>query len=137
LLAEEKGRVGQRYILGNENVTLKELFELVGRVAGVKVPKLSLPATLGATIAFGMEMWADRVSHKEPPATYKAIRYAQRNAFFSNAKAKSELGLPSRPLEESIRRAVAWFRANGMGRRRATSPSSPSSPPSKEQSQPS
>jgi dihydroflavonol-4-reductase len=120
LLAEEKGRVGQRYILGNENVTLKELFERVGRVAGCKVPKLPLPAGIGATIALGMELWADHVTHKEPPATFKSLRYAQKNAFFSNAKAKHELGLPTRPLDESIKRAVDWFRAEGMARAKSS-----------------
>jgi dihydroflavonol-4-reductase len=113
ILAEEKGRAGERYILGNENVTLKELFERTGRISGCKVPRVALPAGVGATIALGMELWADHVSHKEPPATYKSLRYAQRNAFFSNAKAKKELGLPTRPLDESIRRAVDWFRAEG------------------------
>jgi dihydroflavonol-4-reductase len=114
LLAETKGRVGERYILGNENVTFKELFATVGRVSGCKVPKIAAPAWVGSSIALGMELWADHVSHKEPPATYKSLRYAQRNAFFSNAKAKRELGLPSRPLEETVRRAVDWFRAEGM-----------------------
>jgi dihydroflavonol-4-reductase len=114
LLAEEKGRIGERYILGNDNITLKELFELVCKVAGTPTPRLPLPNAVSAGIALGMELWADHVSHKEPPATYKSILYAQRNAFFSNAKAKRELGLPARPLEESVRRAVAWFRAEGM-----------------------
>jgi dihydroflavonol-4-reductase len=114
LLAEEKGKVGERYILGNENVTLKDLFEIIAKVAGVKAPKLPLPASIGAGIALGMELWADLVSHKEPDATYRSMRYAMRNAFFSNAKAKRDLGLPTRPLEESVRRAVAWFRAEKM-----------------------
>lgn len=110
LLAEEKGRVGERYILGNDNVTLKELFEIVAKVAGVPAPKLPMPSALAAGVALGMELWADHVSHSEPMATYRSVRYAQRNAFFSNAKAKRELGLPSRPLEETVRRAVEWFR---------------------------
>jgi dihydroflavonol-4-reductase len=114
LLAEEKGRIGERYILGNDNVTLSTFFELVGKVAGTPTPRLPLPNSLSAGIALGMELWADHVSHKEPPATYRAVRYAQRSAFFSNAKAKRELGLPARPLEESVRRAVEWFRAEGM-----------------------
>jgi len=114
LLAETKGKVGERYILGNENVTFKELFETVGRVAGCKVPKLEAPAWVGSAIALGMELWADHVSHVEPQATYRSLRYAQRNAFFSNAKAKRELGMPTRPLDETVRRAVDWFRAEGM-----------------------
>ena len=112
LLAEEKGKVGERYILGHENVTLKQFFELVCRVAEIPVPRLPLPAGLGAGVALGMELWADHVTHKEPRATYRSVRYMQRSAFFSNAKAKRDLGLPTRPLEETVRRAVAWFRAN-------------------------
>ena len=110
VLAEEKGRVGERYILGNDNVSLKELFEVVCRVAEIPMPKVPFPGALAAGVALGMELWADHVSHKEPRATYRSMRYTQRNAFFSNAKAKRELGLPTRPLEETVRRAVSWFR---------------------------
>ena len=114
LLAEEKGHVGERYILGNDNVSLKDFIGLVSKVAGTPTPRLPLPKTVSAGIALSMELWADHISHEEPRATFRSIRYAQRNAFFSNAKAKRELGLPSRPLEESVRRAVEWFRAQGM-----------------------
>lgn len=117
LLAEEKGRVGERYILGNDNVTFNELVSLVAREASVREPPpLPIPSALGAGIALGMQLWSDHVSHKEPLATYRSIRYAQRTAFFSNAKAKRELGLPSRPLAETIHRAVRWFRAERMDR---------------------
>jgi dihydroflavonol-4-reductase len=114
LLAEEKGKVGERYILGNDNVTLKDFFKLVAKVGGVRVPAIPLPGALGRWIAYGMEAWADNVSHKEPPATYKAAAYAMRTAHFSNAKAKRELGLETRPIEESVRRAIEWFRENRM-----------------------
>ena len=110
LLAEERGRVGERYILGNDNVSVKDFFTIVCRVGGLQAPKLPMPGALAAGVALGLELWADHVSHKEPPATYRSMRYAQRRAFFSNAKAKRELGLPTRPLEETVRRAVAWFR---------------------------
>jgi len=113
LLAEEKGTVGARYILGNDNITLGDFFELVCREANVPPPRLRLPAFVGPAVALGMELWADRVSHREPPATYRSVLYTQRNAFFSNAKAKRELGLPSRPLMESVRRAIRFFRATG------------------------
>lgn len=112
--AEEKGRIGERYILANHNVTLKELFEMVGALGNVKVPTLPLPKTLSLAMAFGMEMWADHVSRKEPPATYKALRYAQQNVFFDNTKARTELGLPQTPLADSIARSITWFRENGM-----------------------
>jgi len=112
LLAEAKGRVGERYILGNDNVSLRDFFALVCKIAGVPAPKVPMPGSLAAGVALGMELWADHVSRKEPPATYRSMRYAQRNAFFSNAKAKRELGLRSRPLEETVRRAVDWFRGD-------------------------
>ena len=114
MLAEEKGRVGERYILTSDNVTLRAFVETVERVSGKRRAKVWVPAPIGATIAAGMEWWADRISHKEPLVTYKYARYASKNAFFSNAKAKRELGLPTRPLEESVRRAIDWFRAEGM-----------------------
>jgi len=114
LLAEEKGRVGERYVLGNDNVSLRDFIALVSKVAGTPTPRLPLPKSVSAGIALSMELWADHVSHEEPRATFRSMRYAQRNAFFSNAKAKRELGLPSRSLEESVRRAVDWFRAQGM-----------------------
>ncbi|WP_394844990.1 NAD-dependent epimerase/dehydratase family protein [Pendulispora brunnea] len=114
LLAEEKGRTGERYILGNENVTLKELYALVAKVAGIKPPRIQVPAAVAIGVALGMELWADRISHKEPNATYRATRYAMKNAFFNCQKAKTELNLPTRPLEESVRRAIDWFRTEGV-----------------------
>ena len=78
----------------------------------MSAPKVPMPGALAAGVALGMELWADHVSHKEPPATYRSMRYAQRSAFFSNAKAKRELGLRTRPLEETVRRAVEWFRGD-------------------------
>ncbi len=111
VLAEEKGRVGERYILGNHNVTWRDFFEVVCRIAGVPAPRLPLPRTMSAVIALGMEKWADHVSHAQPLATYASVKYAQKNAYYSNAKARRELGLPTRPLEESVRRAVEWFRS--------------------------
>ena len=112
LLAEEKGRVGERYILGNDNVSMKDFFGIVCKVAGIPAPRMPMPGALAAGVALGMELWADHVSHTAPPATYRSMRYAQRSAFFSNAKAKRELGLPTRPLEETVRRAVAYFRGD-------------------------
>ncbi|MBI2391062.1 MAG: NAD-dependent epimerase/dehydratase family protein [Deltaproteobacteria bacterium] len=114
VVAEEKGRVGERYILGDHNVTMKEFFELVCDVGGVKAPKLQLPNAVGAAIALGFELWSDHVSHEEPRATYKSIRYAQRHAWFDPTKARTELGLPTTPLRTTVARAVDWFRARSM-----------------------
>jgi dihydroflavonol-4-reductase len=80
----------------------------------VKAPKLPIPKSLGAAIAYGFELWADHVSHEEPRATLRSIRYAQRHAWFDPGKARRDLGLPSTPLRTTITRAVSWFRTHGM-----------------------
>lgn len=114
LLAEEKGRVGERYLLVNHNVTFREFLREARRVAGVRRPLLPLPVSVASAAGLAMELWADHVSHAEPQATYRGVRYATRQAFFSNRKARDELGLPTRPLAETVRRAIDFFRASGM-----------------------
>ncbi len=112
--AEARGRVGERYILGDHNVSFHDLVTLAAEVGGVPAPKLHIPNVVGRSIALGMELWSDYVSHEEPRATYKSICYMQRYAYFDPSKARRELGLPSRPLRDTIARAVAWFRESGM-----------------------
>ena len=110
--AGERGRVGERYILGNHNVTWKGFFDEVAGVAGVKAPRLKFPKWLAMGTAWSMEQWAE-ARHRKPLATYKASRYATRSLFYDNAKARRELDLPCTPLAESLERSVRWFRANG------------------------
>jgi dihydroflavonol-4-reductase len=112
--AEARGRVGERYILGNHNVTFGEFAALVAEVAGVPAPGLYIPGSLGQSVAFGMEMWSKLVSHGEPRGTRKGIAYLQKNPFFDAGKARRELGFPSTPLRASVERAVQFFRAQGM-----------------------
>jgi len=111
--AETKGRVGERYILGNHNVTFRDFCHLVCEIGGKPAPKLPIPSMLGRGIAFGMELWSDHVSHREPAATLKGIKYMQRLAYFDGSKARRELDLPNTPLSTSIERAVKYFRDRG------------------------
>lgn len=111
--AETKGRIGERYILGNHNVPFAEFCRLVCEVAGCRPPKLHIPNAVGMSIAAGMEAWSSLVSHKEPRATRKSIAYMQRGAYFDGSKARRELGMPSTPLIDSIERSVRWFREHG------------------------
>jgi dihydroflavonol-4-reductase len=113
LLAEERGRVGERYILGGHNLTFKEFFSLVADVGGVKAPRRKIPPRAARTVGWLWEQWADRVSGKEPPVTYKTAQWAARHAFYDCGKARRELGLPLTPLSASIERSVRWFRQNG------------------------
>ncbi len=114
VLAEEKGRVGERYILGDHNVTFDELGQVVGRVYGVPPPARAIPLSVALGLSWAMETVAERVTKKPPMTTYRATRYVTKKAFFDPGKARRELGLPSRPLEETIRRAIAWYQANGF-----------------------
>jgi dihydroflavonol-4-reductase len=112
VLAAEKGRVGERYILGNHNVMLRDFYAIVARVAGVPIPDRRIPTAVAAGAGWLMEKWADH-RNQRPLATYKAARYAARVHFFDNGKARRELGLPSTPLERTIEKSVQWFRTHG------------------------
>lgn len=114
LLAEEKGRVGERYVLNAHDVTIHDFVHAVCRIAGKKPPRFKVPGAIGAAVALGMEAWADHVTHQEPRVTYREARFTQRAPRFSNAKAVRELGLRTRPLDETVARSVAWFRAEAM-----------------------
>ncbi len=112
VLAAEKGRVGERYILGNHNVMLRDFYQTVARVAGIKVPERKIPVAVAEAMGWAMEKVAD-VTGKPPLATFKATRYAAHTHFFDNSKARRELHLPSTPLDVTIERAVRWFRTHG------------------------
>jgi dihydroflavonol-4-reductase len=114
LLAEERGRTGERYLLTNHNVTVRDFLQQAAKIAGVRAPLVRIPGAAAQAIGLGMELWADHVSHREPQGTLRAVRYAQRLAFFDNRKARVELGLPTRPLAETIERAVSFFRRENM-----------------------
>lgn len=112
--AETRGRVGERYLLGNHNVTFREFVELVCRVAGRPAPKLPIPSWLGIGIAAGMELVSDHITHEEPRATVKSAKFVYGPAYFDNTKARVELELPCTPLAETIERAVRFYRDHGM-----------------------
>ena len=112
--AETRGRFGERYILGNHNVSFRAFLELVADVAGKKAPRLPIPSGLARAMAFGLESWSDHVSHTPPLATYKSVRYMQEYAYFNGEKARRELGMPCTPLRTSVEHAIEYFRTNGM-----------------------
>jgi dihydroflavonol-4-reductase len=112
VLAAEKGRVGERYILGNHNVMLRDFYRIVARTAGMKIPERRIPVAVAESMGWLMEKVAD-VRGKPPLATFKATRYAAHTHFFDNSKARRELGLPSTPLDVTIEKAVRWFRTHG------------------------
>jgi dihydroflavonol-4-reductase len=113
ILAEEKGRVGQRYILGNHNVTYKEFYDAVAEVAGCPKVERKLPSPVVWGLAWALETYSDAVSHTQPLFTYKSARYATRRLWFDTRKARTELGLPRTPFMETIEKSVRWFSEHG------------------------
>jgi dihydroflavonol-4-reductase len=113
VLAEEKGRVGERYILTGHDVSLADLAERIGRIAGVRVPKMSVPRVMGLPIAAAMESIARRTGN-EPLVTANEARFTAASPHFSNEKATRELGLRIRPLDDTLKRAIDYFRSSAM-----------------------
>ena len=110
VLALERGRVGERYILGEENLLLRDLLALVAEAAGTRPPAIRLPRQLLWPVALGFEALA-RVTGIEPLVTQDHLRMARKKMFFSSAKAQAALGYAPRPARAAVRDAVAWFRA--------------------------
>lgn len=113
ILALEHGRVGEKYILGGENLALRDLLGLVAEVSGRRKPVIRLTQEMVWPVAMAMESLA-RVIPFEPPVTRDHLRMARKMMFYSSAKATRELGYKPRPAAEAVRDAVAWFRANRM-----------------------
>jgi len=113
VLAYEKGKIGGRYLLGNRNISQRELIRLIQEVAGVrKVPDRAVPFRLYKTIARGMEMVAD-LTGRPPLSTVKTLETARQYLYYDSSRAVRELGLPQTPIEEALRKSIAWFRENG------------------------
>ena len=112
LLAAERGRVGEKYILGNQDLSLVEIFGMLARLTGRPAPRFRLPYALAWCGALGMEA-AARLSGRPPRASLTAVRMARKRMYFSPAKAVRELGLPQTPVETALREAVEWFTVRG------------------------
>jgi len=112
LLAAEHGEIGERYILGGENMSLAEILGEVARVTGHRPPTLKIPYSVVLPIAAGAEMVA-RLTGREPFTTLDGVRMSRKKMYFSSAKARGALGYAPRPAREAIADAVKWFEANG------------------------
>jgi len=113
ILAMEKGVPGEKYILGNKDMTLKEIFDTLSVITGIPAPRVRLPYALVYPIALVSTAISDYITHKPPVAPVEAVRMAKKLMFFDPSKAVRELGLPQSPVEGALERAVAWFRENG------------------------
>lgn len=112
LLAYKKGKIGERYILGGDNLTLIEILEIIDKINHKQTRRISLPLQLMLPVAWIMER-ISIITNKEPRATVDSIRMAKKLMYFSSNKAKQELGYQYRPATEALNDAVMWFKVNG------------------------
>ncbi len=110
--ALDRGRIGENYILGGEDVSLETMLADIAALSNRRAPKIKVPRGPLFPLAYGAEAWA-RVTGKEPFLTADALRMSRYRMFFSSAKAKAELGYRARPYREGLKDALAWFGAHG------------------------
>ncbi len=112
-LALERGVIGERYILGGENLPLQQMLADIAGLVGRKPPTIKLPRGPLYPLAFGAELYA-KFSGKEPFVTVDGLRMSKNKMYFTSAKAERELGYKARPYGEGLSDALDWFRANGF-----------------------
>ncbi len=112
LLAAERGRPGERYILGNRNMSLKELFDTLAGITGIPAPRMKVPHWIPMAYA-AAETAISKLTRRAPRVPLDSVRMSRHTMYFNASKAVRELGLPQTPVEEALTRAVKWFRENG------------------------
>jgi len=116
ILAAERGRIGQKYVLGHRNMPLIEIFRALAAITGVRAPRFQVPYGVAWLAALCME-GAARVTGGTPQVPLTAVRMSRKCMYFSAEKAVRELGLPQTPVEDALRDAVAWFVERGYAPR--------------------
>jgi len=111
--ALEEGKSGERYILGGENLTLKQILDRLGKITGLPSPTVKLPYFFAYMTGVVDEAITGRLLKREPRATIDTVRMGKKKMFASSDKAERELGWKIVPVEDALRRAVEWFRSNG------------------------
>ncbi|MGD0914627.1 MAG: hopanoid-associated sugar epimerase [Terracidiphilus sp.] len=113
VLALSKGKPGRRYILGGENLTLKQILDKMSAITGIPSPTVKIPFVVAATYAFFEEIITGRIRGREPRATLEEVRMGRKKMYASSARAQQELGFRILPVYPAMRAAIEWFRANG------------------------
>lgn len=113
VVALEKGTAGERYILGGENLTLKQILDRMSSITGLPSPTMKVPHAVAMAFAFFDENFTGRLLGKEPRATVEAVRMGQKTMFASSAKAERDLGFKVLPVYHALRTAIDWFITNG------------------------
>ncbi len=120
LLAAEKGRIGERYILGCRNMTLKEILEVLAPMAGRRAPRVRLPHAFALAAGYADE-WFSRLAGREPQIPVEGVKMSRHRMFVASDKAERELGYRPSSVEAALERAVRWYEGNGYVRGRLQS----------------
>ncbi|HEC14454.1 MAG TPA: NAD-dependent epimerase/dehydratase family protein, partial [Rhodospirillales bacterium] len=113
MLAFEKGKIGARYVLGGEDMELRDILAEIARLTGGKPPRVRIPHAAILPIAYVAEAWTRLSGGGEPFVTVDGVKMARKKMFFSSAKARKELGFNPRPAASGLKDAIAWFTENG------------------------
>ena len=116
LLAAERGRIGEKYILGGENLTLKEFLGRLAAISGMPAPKMRIPYAVAFGFALGAEAFARTVTRRAPRASLTEVRMARKHMFFDSSKARAELGYSPGPIDVAITAAIEFFRNKGAAK---------------------
>jgi len=113
ILAFEKGKIGERYLLGNKNLTLKQMLEIIAGIENIKPPKVQIPLWLAMTAAYIDEFISGKILRRYPGIPLAAVKTAYKFRHFDCSKAVIRLGLPQTPVESAFEKSINWFRENG------------------------
>ena len=113
VLAYERGKPGERYILGGENLTLKQILDKLSATTGIPAPKVKLPYVFALAAGVFDTVFTGQLRGKEPRVTIDAVRMGRKKMWVRSSKAERELGYKVVPVEDALRRACEWFQANG------------------------
>jgi len=113
ILALERGRIGERYILGNKNLAFKEILGILEQITGIKAPRLKIPIWIALGAGYADEFVSGRIRGRCPRVPVAGVKTARKFRHFDCSKAIGELGLSQKPVEEALEKAVRWFRQNG------------------------
>jgi dihydroflavonol-4-reductase len=117
LLAADKGQVGEKYILGHENLTLQQILALLAALSGRPAPRFKVPYALALGVAYADAALARLIPGREPFVPPVGVKLSKKKMFFEASKAVRVLGLPQTPVREALRKAVQWFQENGYVRK--------------------
>jgi len=112
LLVAEKGKIGERYLLGGENLTLKQVLDKLAQITGLSAPTLKIPHGLALSVAYASTIFS-RLVGKEPSIPVEGVKIARHNMFVDCSRARRELGFQAGPVAAALERAVRWYEANG------------------------